>query len=200
MIKAIQTKFKGYNFRSRLEARYAVFFDALGIEWDYEPEGFELPDGTRYLPDFFIRMRRGHHMRLEHENAGYWVEIKGQIPTFEECEVMAQLCHETGHHGLMLSGIPGEQYIVRFNRIRDDEEIATAKEVAQDKAMKHFYSAALTIYKEKQDPLKSLFLSEIVGECADIKSNEAISFDEFFSAVNAARSARFEFGQSGASV
>ena len=51
-IKAIETRYKGYLFRSRLEARWAVFFDALGIKWEYEPEGVVLPDGTRYLPDF----------------------------------------------------------------------------------------------------------------------------------------------------
>jgi len=38
-IKAIQTEYKGYLFRSRLEARWAVFFDACGIEYEYEPEG-----------------------------------------------------------------------------------------------------------------------------------------------------------------
>jgi hypothetical protein len=52
-IKAIETVYAGYRFRSRLEARWAVFFDAAGIKWDYEPEGFYL-DGVRYLPDFFL--------------------------------------------------------------------------------------------------------------------------------------------------
>ena len=53
-IKAIETYYKGYRFRSRLEARWAVFFDALGIEYMYEPEGLILPDGTLYLPDFYL--------------------------------------------------------------------------------------------------------------------------------------------------
>lgn len=53
-IKAIETIYKGYRFRSRLEARWAVFFDELGIKWEYEPEGFELEDGTMYLPDFYL--------------------------------------------------------------------------------------------------------------------------------------------------
>jgi hypothetical protein len=52
-IKAIETIYKGYRFRSRLEARWAVFFDALGIMWEYEPEGFEF-GGAKYLPDFYI--------------------------------------------------------------------------------------------------------------------------------------------------
>lgn len=53
MIKAIETEYNGYRFRSRLEARWAVFFDALGIKYEYEPEGFELSCG-RYLPDFYL--------------------------------------------------------------------------------------------------------------------------------------------------
>lgn len=50
---AIETEYKGYRFRSRLEARWAVFFDALGVEWKYEDQGYEV-DGHRYLPDFVL--------------------------------------------------------------------------------------------------------------------------------------------------
>ena len=53
-VKPIETVYKGYRFRSRLEARWAVYFDEAGIEYEYEPEGFELSDGTRYLPDFYL--------------------------------------------------------------------------------------------------------------------------------------------------
>lgn len=53
-IKAIQTKYNGYHFRSRIEARWAVFFDALGVIYQYEPEGYKLRNGSWYLPDFLI--------------------------------------------------------------------------------------------------------------------------------------------------
>lgn len=53
-LKAIETEYKGYLFRSRLEARWAVFFDAMGIKWEYEPEGIVLSDGAYYLPDFYL--------------------------------------------------------------------------------------------------------------------------------------------------
>ena len=53
-INSIETKYKGYRFRSRLEARWAVFFDVLGIEWEYEAEGYQLGDGKKYLPDFYL--------------------------------------------------------------------------------------------------------------------------------------------------
>lgn len=66
MIKPIQTRYAGYLFRSRLEARWAVFFDHLKLDWAYEPEGFQLPSGTFYLPDFRVMMR-GHPV---------WFEIK----------------------------------------------------------------------------------------------------------------------------
>lgn len=53
-IKPIETVYNGYRFRSRLEARWAVFFDTLGIKYEYEPEGFELDGGYKYLPDFYL--------------------------------------------------------------------------------------------------------------------------------------------------
>ena len=53
-IKPIETHYKGYRFRSRLEARWAVFFDALGIEWEYEKEGYDLGELGWYLPDFWL--------------------------------------------------------------------------------------------------------------------------------------------------
>jgi hypothetical protein len=53
-IKPIETRYKGYRFRSRLEARWAVFFDALDLRWEYEPEGFKMSNGKCYLPDFYL--------------------------------------------------------------------------------------------------------------------------------------------------
>lgn len=72
MIKPIETRYKGYRFRSRLEARWAVFFDALGLHWEYEPESFELPNGQRYLPDFKVR----YPGRAPNEVHYEWFEVK----------------------------------------------------------------------------------------------------------------------------
>lgn len=44
----------GCSFRSQLEARWAVFFQCLGIPWQYEPHPVTLPDGSSYLPDFVV--------------------------------------------------------------------------------------------------------------------------------------------------
>jgi hypothetical protein len=53
-MEAIQTFYNNRYFRSRQEARWAVFFDVLGIIWEYEIEGFVLDDGRYYLPNFFL--------------------------------------------------------------------------------------------------------------------------------------------------
>lgn len=50
-MRAIETTYKGTTYRSRLEARWACFFDAIGWRYVYEPEGFECA-GDTYLPDF----------------------------------------------------------------------------------------------------------------------------------------------------
>ena len=65
-IKAIETRAYGCRFRSRLEARWAVFFTAMGLKWEYEPEGFDI-DGTFYLPDFRVWTPQG---------APIWYEVK----------------------------------------------------------------------------------------------------------------------------
>lgn len=75
LIKPIETRYKGHRFRSRTEARWAIVFDTLGIQYEYEPEGFDLsgiphvgeflPAGDRwYLPDFFLP-RLGCYMEIK---------------------------------------------------------------------------------------------------------------------------------------
>ena len=52
MIRPIETYYRGHRFRSRLEARWAIFLNRLKITYHYEFEGFHLPSGD-YLPDFY---------------------------------------------------------------------------------------------------------------------------------------------------
>lgn len=55
-MKAIPTEYGGVTFRSRLEARWAMFLDESNIPWKYEWEGYDL-DGYKYLPDFYLPKR-----------------------------------------------------------------------------------------------------------------------------------------------
>jgi hypothetical protein len=50
---AIPTEYRNVMFRSRLEARWARFFDALTWPWQYEPIDL---DG--YIPDFILQFER----------------------------------------------------------------------------------------------------------------------------------------------
>lgn len=68
-IKAIPTKYGGTLFRSRLEARWAAFFDLIGIRWIYEP--FEL-DG--WTPDFMISLPEDAFREVE--DTRLLVEVK----------------------------------------------------------------------------------------------------------------------------
>jgi hypothetical protein len=89
-IKPIETVYKVNRFRSRLEAKWAVFFDELKIKWEYEPEGYVLGDGTWYLPDFFLP-------ELEcfaEVKAGQFTKIE-----FAKCEMLSNSC-------LLLDGRP----------------------------------------------------------------------------------------------
>lgn len=72
-IKAIQTEYRGRLFRSRLEARWAVIFDYLGIKYEYEEQGYDVGYGIRYLPDFILY---GGQERCPHK---LYVEVKGEM-------------------------------------------------------------------------------------------------------------------------
>ncbi len=57
------------RFRSRIEARWAAFFDLMGWPWEYEPL-----DLAGYVPDFVLTIGSG---------PGLLVEVKGEM-TMEE--------------------------------------------------------------------------------------------------------------------
>lgn len=97
-MKAIETMYNGYRMRSRLEARWAIFFDTLGIKYQYEAEGFEL-GGVRYLPDFLLPEQQ------------CWIEIKGQELTEQEWEKCLQFQAQSEKPLYILIGTPGGESI-----------------------------------------------------------------------------------------
>lgn len=90
-IKVIEVEYNGHKFRSRTEARWAVYFDSLPhpIKWIYEPEGYDL-DGTWYLPDFWL------------PDLGVFAEVKGIEFTKEE----RRKCEMLPHDCFLLAGSP----------------------------------------------------------------------------------------------
>jgi hypothetical protein len=78
-MKPIESWYKGHRFRSRLEARWAVFFDALQFRWEYEPQGYVLPNTGCYLPDFKVI--------LPNEEIIYCEINHGEADDFDDDEV-----------------------------------------------------------------------------------------------------------------
>lgn len=86
-IKAKETYYDGYRFRSRLEARWAVFFNNIGLEYEYEMEGFDMKECS-YLPDFYI------------PSIDRWFEIKGQPLTVSEVQKCEQFCRRKDNENM----------------------------------------------------------------------------------------------------
>ncbi|HEY6276920.1 MAG TPA: hypothetical protein VIX86_11375 [Streptosporangiaceae bacterium] len=68
-IEAVPRWYHQTAFRSSLEADWACSLDRLGIGWQYEPVGVQLPTGDGYVPDFWLPA------------IGTYLEVKGdQVP------------------------------------------------------------------------------------------------------------------------
>lgn len=95
-IAPIPTTYRGYRFRSRLEARWAVFLDALGLPFEYELQGYQTSAGW-YLPDFWLPTLK------------MFGEVKPHEPSREALAKVAAVAHGTQFPFVMLVGTPDEK-------------------------------------------------------------------------------------------
>tara|TARA_A100001391_G_scaffold71843_1_gene45804 strand:+ start:83 stop:775 length:693 start_codon:yes stop_codon:yes gene_type:complete len=112
MIKSIETYYKGYLCRSRTEARWMVAFDKMGIQFEYEPEGFDLGKAGKYLPDFYL------------PQYNTYAEVKGRKFNLDEIEKAKELSIQSHQSVLFLEGQParkGYWFIYSFNDIFKEE-------------------------------------------------------------------------------
>jgi hypothetical protein len=99
-VTPIQTRYRGYRFRSRLEARWAVFFDAVDLQYEYEPQGYVLEDlgDAWYLPDFWLPTIGPN---------GMWAEVKADRDNWIGADLMLALCSKhTRFAGTILGPVP----------------------------------------------------------------------------------------------
>jgi len=180
VIKAIETKYKGYRFRSRLEARWAVFFDFLGIEWDYEPEGFDLGEGVFYLPDFRLK-----GLDTNGDEIDFWVEIKPSSKSVsdEEKEKIEKFseCFVSSFYGgfLLCEGMPGEKFA--------QTEVTQGFDILM---WSHRKRPWLVIGCSAEEECRSM------PSAYHLTKSNALWKRDYLSACTAARSARFEHGES----
>ena len=108
MIKAIETRYAGRRFRSRREARWAILFDHLDLDWRYEPEGYCLPGNISYLPDFEI-----HYVDLEEQKRRCWIEVK---PELEPYGPLSALCAGSEQWGWLVAEPMLRADVLKCNR------------------------------------------------------------------------------------
>jgi hypothetical protein len=218
-IQPIPTWYAGCYFRSRLEARWAVFFQTLGIRWQYEAQGYDcqwrlsLADGTfPYLPDFWLPDLAMH------------AEVKGALTTPEADRLLnaaaylscpADGCgHECGGHDVAIFGeIPepdllemreppvlhmhkGTLYATPF--FSEPNRCDPLRSVASDNGapwMQWRSDAAYSRHGGREKHLINMLLRGVHS----YDSQAPALVDRLRRGYTAARSARFEHGQSGAS-
>lgn len=195
-MKAIETIYKGYRFRSRLEARWAVFFDTAKIEWQYEPEGFLLKNKKMYLPDFFLP---NVSLRSTETN-GVYIEIK---PTPKEIDIFTNsIIRPPDDEGyeftyfdeplVAFAGLPpgldewqqtsGYQISQGFDNFMIFMKCLACGHVKIEYNEGNYYECPRCCYSKM--------------DCSDLK-NGIYENDIFYIASNAAKSARFEYGENG---
>lgn len=198
-IKAIETEYKGYRFRSRLEARWAVFFDANGIEWQYEPEGFVLDLGNwyanppagvslsgsqAYLPDFYLPQVK------------MFAEVKPQWPSPNELALCNSLSENSKKTVLILDGPPDHKLYFGINGSEFEHGGWDIEGTWFDLNEGHHYW-------KYENRFWSLWDEHITDWDKEPERPEPDSWSKedsvrYGDAVNAARSARFEHGEKGA--
>jgi hypothetical protein len=92
-VTPIPTEYNGVVYRSRTEARWAVFFTENDIPFSYEMEGFDL-DGIRYLPDFWLPIGK------------LWIEVKPYEPLSQEIEKAKRLAKNLRNMVFIIPGGP----------------------------------------------------------------------------------------------
>jgi hypothetical protein len=225
-IQAIETEFKGIMFRSRNEAKWAVFFETLGIRWEYEPQGYEVGvRKVRYLPDFYIPIW------------DKFIETKPlRALEVSEIEKAGLLVQYTGKPLLFLAGQPWPgDYITRLivpSNIPGIKAPFTAAFIPEDKTGQFAiapHSERLYVhYRNEELPFICMHLDLVIddehllmlmnrenanflledtnngiftieGSMASI--DDLLKIDTLLArAYIAARQARFEFGQTGKSI
>lgn len=115
-IAAIPTVYRGRQYRSRLEAKWAAFFDLIGWRHEYEP--FDLGS---WSPDFLIHCAGGRRLLVEVKPLQ---EFDPAVATkvFDACVALGQ--HKTptrvlivGTNPQELRGTPQDARVVRYLRL-----------------------------------------------------------------------------------
>lgn len=217
-IQPIQTMYRGHKFRSRLEARWAVFFDHLKIKYEYEAEGYKNPNTASikaitnlkealpaqeaslvnipvvdtWLPDFWLTEE---DILVEIKPCSFWESLDdGGIPD-KQYKFFTKFASILNKHIFLIIGTvsPGEYGILWFRKGTGLPE------------------GGVWVWAQCRKCIEGIYLSSTHGwaeqifSCADdCKTNNPVGMywplennGRILNALNAAKSARFEHGEKG---
>lgn len=168
--------YKGRRFQTELEARWAVFFDAVDTQWEYEKEVLELPYGGRVIPDFWLHVQQS------------WFEIKPELPTEKELVQAADLSFKTRKKVYVVWGQIGEHSIYTFDLPFYEQGYDKRYVFTLSDRSGHLMVAS---------PLRSDDAYQLIGHChvsqQDIlQKADALTNPRLVAAYEAARNATFE--------
>lgn len=192
-MKAIETQYKGYRFRSRLEARWAVFFDTLGVKWEYEKEGYNLDGEGYYLPDFYLPNVSLRTIAPQSEQStGIWIEIKGVAANSQEKRLCWALAKHTQKPVLLCVGLPSNPNSAEYNY--DNFQQFAVDYLASGGEWWDNYMVFLQCIN--CHGVKVEYMEGNYYECEKCKVVASDETPLLLKAFEAARSARFEHGES----
>lgn len=205
-IRAIETVYDGHRFRSRLEARWAVVFKTLGVEYLYELEGFHLPSGP-YLPDFFLPWKRKPRFEAGFpQMSGYYVETKPAPLSEKEQRLLRELADATHHRSLAFCGTPNLETFKIYDAHPCNDKVIVYEPRGQEKAVPAELLRRLHRCEDRND-----YGDDYSAVVAEIESYHSFwapdiltfifwavsqkDFTEFGKALSRALQARFEYGE-----
>ena len=189
-LKVIPTVYKGIEFRARVEARWAVVFDALGLDWVYEPEGYD--DCKKYLTDFVIR-NFWLYSPLGYKKRDLYIEVKGSDSIDIDDYIKFYEINRSKDIivvGSLPKGDTWEELYRDFNKVLTQnwrEEINLHKDYLKEHGIERIYCRQFM----------PVWNSELNGPCL-IMSINGISLEDrrrTIAAYHSGLSARFEHGE-----
>lgn len=176
-IPAKPTRYDGHDFRSKLEAQWAVFTKYAGNSYDFEPRYFDLGYGIRYAPDFLIHDVKGRFC------GDLYVEVKGVLserdrykilhcpvpllvvgsipnPTYYRDE-MIEKYYDSGNVFYSCFGLDGDDYpaiigVSKYGGIFiDDENYNYSYDFSEQKTKDAFMTARLARFEEPKNHISN---------------------------------------------
>ena len=182
-MSSIDTEYKGYLFRSRLEAKWAIFLDMLGEDWEHEAESFNVGGGFQYLPDFRVR--------------NLWLEVKPKEPLSErEYQKIIRFTESRPEYETLIicDGTPEERAYtdVRLFLSSDEDHSLEGlnKHISRNRKDDEGWGYCFFNDHEREEWVECCLENAFY-----LKDEDNRHFKFYRQAVNAAKQARFEFGE-----